>query len=89
VFTSKPTNVAPYNAIIPKQNRLALNTVHSPDAARSARLDFSIPDLIPQHVLDAILWHTVHGPHSQPPPAGPNASNEEAEEGEEGEAFDP
>jgi YVTN family beta-propeller protein len=89
VFTSRPTNPAPYNAIVPKQSRTALNTVHSPDAARSARLDFSALDRVPQHVLDAILWHTVHGEHSQPPPPGPNASNEDTEERDNGEAFDP
>jgi DNA-binding beta-propeller fold protein YncE len=77
VFTSKPTNPAPYAAIVPKQSRSVLNTVHSADAARSARLDFSIPDQVPQRVLDEILWHTVHGEHSQPPPPGPNASDED------------
>jgi len=75
-FTAKPGNAAPYDAIVPKQDRLALNTSSSPDAALSESLDFNQLDQVPQHVLDAILWHSVYGADSTPPPPGPNADPE-------------
>jgi DNA-binding response OmpR family regulator len=37
-------------------------------------LDFDDLDAVPQHTLDSILWASVHGPGSTPPPPGPNAS---------------
>ncbi len=77
VFSPSPVNLAPYTAIVPPQSRSALNTALSPDAARSAALDFSVPDQMPQRVLDAILWHAVHGEGSQPPPPGPDASTDD------------
>ena len=46
-------------------------------------LDGALPynnvDLVPQRLFDAALWHSVYGPGSTPPPAGPNASPDEAE----------
>jgi hypothetical protein len=30
----------------------------------------------PQRVLDRVLWRSVHGAHSKPPPPGPNATPE-------------
>ncbi|HVS68600.1 MAG TPA: hypothetical protein VHE56_08625 [Mycobacteriales bacterium] len=80
VFTRTATNLAPYDVINPTQSRSALNTAKSPDAARSARIDFSVPDQVPQRVLDAILWHSVYGDRSQPPPPGPNASADDTAE---------
>jgi hypothetical protein len=77
VFTSKPENLAPYSAVVPQQSRTVLNTAHSPGAAQSARFDFSVPDQVPQRVMDAILWKTVHGRNSQPPPPGPGASSDD------------
>jgi YVTN family beta-propeller protein len=75
-FTSTPSNSAPYSVIVPKQNRLALNPSTAPDAALSASLDFSDIDQVPQRVLDRILWHSVYGADSTPPPPGPNAEDE-------------
>ena len=72
-FTTTPTNDAPYDALVPKQDRNVLNTASSPDAALSASLDFAQLDQVPQRQLDAILWHAVHGSGSTPPPPGPNA----------------
>jgi hypothetical protein len=77
VFTPNPNNLAPYTARVPKQSRSVLNTALSPDAARSAKIDFSVPDQVPQRTLDAILWHSVYGAKSQPPPPGPGASNQD------------
>ena len=34
-------------------------------------------DAAPQSVLDAILWKSVYGVNSAPPPPGPNAENEQ------------
>src|SRR5581483_11343509 len=76
-FTSNAGNLAPYSARVPTQSRSTVNTAASPDAARSARIDFSVPDQVPQRTLDAILWHSVYGAHSQPPPPGPGASRQD------------
>jgi hypothetical protein len=80
VFTPKPVNLAPYAAIVPRQSRSVLNTAHSADAALSARLNFAVPDQVPQQEMDAILWHAVHGESSQPPPPGPDASVDDTAE---------
>ena len=40
---------------------------------------FGQTDTVPQSVLDGILWKSVHGAQSDPPPAGPNAENEGAD----------
>jgi DNA-binding beta-propeller fold protein YncE len=76
VFTSTPGNSAPFNAIVPPQSRLQVNAPNAPDAALSASLDFSNIDQVPQHILDRILWHAVHGADSTPPPPGPHAEDE-------------
>ena len=76
VFTSTPGNSAPYDAIVPQQSRLQVNAADAPDASLSATLDFSNIDKVPQHMLDRILWHAVHGEDSTPPPPGPNAEDE-------------
>ena len=34
--------------------------------------------MVPQQVMDRVLWQSVYGPHSKPPPPGPNASPAEA-----------
>jgi DNA-binding beta-propeller fold protein YncE len=76
VFTPTPGNAAPYAAMVPQQDRLAVNAPDAPDAALSASLDFSNLDQVPQRILDRILWHAVHGEDSTPPPPGPNAEDE-------------
>jgi hypothetical protein len=72
-FASSRVNAAPYTAIVPRQDRQALNTAQSADARLSRSLDFSDLDRVPQRTLDRILWHAVHGQSSTPPPPGPNA----------------
>jgi DNA-binding beta-propeller fold protein YncE len=70
-FTAQP-NLAPYTAIPAKVNLLARNPSGTPGAAASARLPQGL-DEIPQREMDALLWKSVHGWSSKPPPPGPNA----------------
>jgi YVTN family beta-propeller protein len=79
-FSSKPVNLAPYTAIVPKQSRSATNTATSPDATLSSSLDFSQLDQVPQQTLDEILWHAVYGQDSTPPPPGPNATSKQSDQ---------
>ncbi|MEJ7892831.1 MAG: bifunctional YncE family protein/alkaline phosphatase family protein [Solirubrobacteraceae bacterium] len=74
VFTSEPENGEPYTAIRPDVNLTERNTAQSPNARLSARLPLNFTDRTPQRYLDKILWQYVHGPGSEPPPPGPNAS---------------
>jgi len=75
-FTPKPTNSAPYTAIVSGIDRLKMNSAASPDSEWSAALPLSTPDQVSQASLDAIIWHSVFGVHSAPPPPGPGASGE-------------
>ena len=76
VFSSTPVNSAPVNIIKPQLNLLLRNTVAAPYAAASSRLPLGTPDLLPQGELDSIIWHSVYGVKSTPPPPGPNAGND-------------
>ena len=87
-FSGKPVNLAPYRALVPAQDRWALNTARSPGAAASSRMDFRTPDAIPQRELDAVLWQSVHGAQSNPPPPGPGASGEDEEAAKDAQASD-
>ncbi|MEA2390372.1 MAG: hypothetical protein QOK31_481 [Solirubrobacteraceae bacterium] len=73
-FSSTAANSDPYSAIVPKQSLTQKNTAASPGAARSRALGLGPTDNVPQRVLDGLLWQSVHGAGSQPPPPGPNAS---------------
>jgi hypothetical protein len=53
------------------------NTAAAPWAARSNRLSLADCGAVPRGQLDAILWKSVHGASSTPPPAGPNAEKGE------------
>jgi hypothetical protein len=72
-FSSTPSNIQPYSAIPPKVNLTERNSASSPAAAQSQGLNLVIPDQVPQDELDSILWQSVHGAGSLPPPPGPNA----------------
>ena len=76
-FSSKPLNSAPYNAIPARIDLLTRNTAAAPWATLSNRLPLAGCDAVPQGQLDAILWKSVHGASSTPPPAGPNAEKGE------------
>jgi YVTN family beta-propeller protein len=67
-------NDEPYDVIVPDVDLLERNTESSPDAELSRSLPLDFTDRTPQRILDRILWHYVHGPDSEPPPPGPNAS---------------
>ncbi len=73
VFSPTPVNSAPVNNLPTKVKLLQRNTPASPYAAVSSRLPLATPDLLPQGELDSIIWHSVYGVNSTPPPPGPNA----------------
>ena len=73
-FDPTPVNLAAYDALPESQDLLATNPSTGPGARASARLDFSQVDAVPQHELDDLLWRSVHGWHSTPPPPGPGAT---------------
>ncbi len=51
----------------------------SVDPALALQLPFDQLDLVPQQLSDAVLWHSIYGWDSTPPPPGPGASpNEQA-----------
>jgi hypothetical protein len=74
-FDSDPSdNIAPYDAVPPRVDLLERNTAASPNASYSNRLPLEFTDRTPQRILDRILWQSVHGTGSEPPPPGPNAA---------------
>jgi YVTN family beta-propeller protein len=76
VFSPTPVNSAPVNNLPTQVKLLQRNTPAAPYAAVSSRLPLATPDLLPQGELDSIIWHSVHGVNSTPPPPGPNAGAE-------------
>jgi YVTN family beta-propeller protein len=76
-FTGTPDNAAPFNAVPPTYNLLEENPATPTGAAAKvgSKFDTTIPDQISQRDLDKIIWQSVHGPNSTPPPAGPNAED--------------
>ena len=73
-------NSAPYNAIMPSVNMTAVNPATAQNIAASKGQPLNATDQVPQHVLDAMLWHYRHGFKSKPPPPGPNASTQDSKE---------
>jgi YVTN family beta-propeller protein len=74
----KPDDV-PYTVVAPTYDISATNTSTTPAAALSDELPWNRLDAVPQEISDQILWASVHGNASPPPPAGPGASPEEHE----------
>jgi hypothetical protein len=73
-FQSTPASTAPFSVIAPTYPLEQKNAATAANARLSASYGLANhPDTIPQRLLDRILWQSVHGPHSQPPPPGPNA----------------
>ena len=74
-FNPTPSNDDTYTAIPPTMDINKRN----PDTARNRRamkgLNTSTIDKIPQHDLDNLLWHSIKGWDSAPPPPGPNADD--------------
>jgi hypothetical protein len=74
-FTPTPLNAEPFDALPATYPLLEENPAHATSAAarRAARYTVNLPDRIPQRLLDRVLWKSVNGPASEPPPPGPNA----------------
>jgi hypothetical protein len=76
VFNARALNAAPVTANPARVNLLTRNGPAAPDSQWSATLALGQPDMVPQWQLDQILWHSAHGPDSEPPPPGPGAEGE-------------
>ncbi|MBO0748533.1 MAG: hypothetical protein J2O47_09275, partial [Acidimicrobiaceae bacterium] len=76
--TPNPGNSDPYNAIMPGVDMTATNPATAQNIAASKGQPLDATDQVPQHVLDAMLWHYRHGFGSKPPPPGPNASTQDS-----------
>ncbi len=76
VFAPTPVNGAPVNNLPTKVNLLTRNTPAAPYAQESSRLPLGKPDQLPQGELDSIIWRSVYGADSTPPPPGPNAGDD-------------
>ena len=72
-FSRTPVNRRPYNVIAPKYPLLQRNKNTAFDRSVSRGYRWNIPDQMPQYMFDRVLWYSVHGRHSHPPPPGPNA----------------
>jgi hypothetical protein len=72
-FSSTPQNSAPYDVLAPTYPLEETNAPTAANAQLSKSLRINKPDRVPQRELDRILWQSVHGAHSEPPPPGPNA----------------
>jgi hypothetical protein len=79
VFTAKALNSAPVTGIPARMNLLTRNGPGAPDSMWSSQLALGQPDQVSQATLDQILWHSVYGANSTPPPPGPGAVGEEDE----------
>ena len=75
-FTSEPLNSATVDAIPANIDLLERNLPAAPWAALSNRLPLGQLDAVPQAQLDAILWKSVYGAKSTPPPPGPKAESD-------------
>ncbi len=82
-FSPTPVNSAPYTAIVPDVDLMEMNTTASPDYEWSMSLPLEAPDQVSQADLDRILWHSVYGADSTPPPPGPGAEGEKTGEMDE------
>jgi YVTN family beta-propeller protein len=67
-------DLRPYDAIVPTQPLTELNPSGTPAAKLAAKLPLNRMDLVPQALLDRMLWRSVHGDASTPPAPGPHAS---------------
>ncbi|MEA2473508.1 MAG: hypothetical protein QOE06_1423 [Thermoleophilaceae bacterium] len=66
-----------YHAIQPQQSLTEVNPANAANAKLSASLPWDRVDAVPQRISDRLLWQSVFGAGSQPPPSGPNASGVE------------
>ena len=71
-FATTAVNPAPVDAIDARIDLLARNSAAAPDSQWSSQLALGQVDQVPQRQLDTILWHSVYGAGSTPPPPGPD-----------------
>jgi hypothetical protein len=71
-FTADPANAAGYDAIPAKVSLVERNPGGTPGALAAARLPQGL-DRASQADMDRLLWQSVHGNGSHPPPPGPDA----------------
>ena len=76
-LATTPVNLAPWTNIPARTALETRNTAASPAATQSASLSLRTTDTVPQIVLDAILWKSVYGDDSTPPPPGPGSVSAE------------
>jgi DNA-binding beta-propeller fold protein YncE len=72
-FQSTPSNDQPFTAVAPTWDVNETNPSGTAAARMSAGLNLGQPDQVTQRTLDRVIWKTVHGDKSEPPPPGPNA----------------
>jgi hypothetical protein len=77
VFQPTPVNAAPFSVVAPTYPLLQRNPNNAMDRALSRGHDFLHTDRVPQDVFDRVLWYSVHGRGSQPPPPGPDATRDQ------------
>jgi hypothetical protein len=67
-------DLTPYLATQPEQSLTETNPANAANASLSKALPWDKTDYVPERISDEILWHSVFGAGSTPPPAGPGAS---------------
>ena len=87
-FTNTPDET-PYNAVQPEQSldqrnplqgtiktaeRTPTRSLEAAAQELAIKMPFDKVDLVPQAISDSVLWHSVYGWNSTPPPPGPGAS---------------
>jgi YVTN family beta-propeller protein len=68
-----------FHAIQPQQSMTEVNPANAANAKLSASLPWNHVDAVPQRISDRLIWQSVFGAGSDPPPSGPNASALERE----------
>ncbi len=71
-FTGDAANAAAYDAIAANVSLVERNPGGTPGALAAAKLPVGL-DRASQADMDRLLWQSVHGNGSQPPPPGPDA----------------
>jgi hypothetical protein len=72
-FQADPANTEPYDYAPTRIDKLERNPSSGAGARNAARLPRCL-DCVSQRDMDRLLWKSVHGWSSEPPPPGPNAA---------------
>ena len=73
-FQPSPSNSAPFNVVAPTYPLLQRNANTAANRDLTRGNDFVRRDRVAQDVFDRVLWYSVHGIGSPPPPPGPRAT---------------